>query len=168
MRSTLAGLSNCQTTRVELARLASKQATRKQQASTAGPFLVRRAEREGVPKSNKKVTTPSGITFRNFPGNTFFCGPAPRWSPRVIYWGFGPFWAAGTGRNSGPGSKTEKHDFPDPGALLGEKTVRPQIFSQKSCNCFAFCVLADWTPQGREIAKYGFLGPFGLGQPLGI
>ena len=56
-------------------RVGSKQAT-----STAGPFLGPRAAR--VPKSKKMLP-------RYFPSD-------PRWSQRVIYWGFGPFWAAGT------------------------------------------------------------------------
>ena len=72
-----------------------------------------------------------------------------RWSQRVIYWGCGPFWAVG------PRSKPEKRDFPELGALL-EKTVCPKIFSQKLRNFFTYCVLADRTPQGREIAKYWF------------
>ena len=85
------------------------------------------------------------MVFRNFLGNNFFSGRTPRWSLRVIYSVVGPFWAAG---NSGPGSKTEKRDFPDLGALLGGKSDRPKIFSQKWRNFFTFCVL------GREIAKY--------------
>ena len=55
------------TTRVELARLASNN---KQATSSAGPFLVSRAE--GAPKLKKNVTTVSGIIFRNFLGNNFF------------------------------------------------------------------------------------------------
>ena len=78
----------------------------------------------------------------------------------MIYWGFGPFWAAGTKRNSGPGPETEKHNFPELGALLGGKSVRPKIFTPKLRNFFTSCVFADRTPQGREIAKYWFFRPF--------
>ena len=69
------------------------------------------------------------------------------------------------GRNSGP--KTEKHDFPELGALLGGKTVRPISFSQQLRNFFTFCVLTDQTPGDGKLQNAGFLGPFGLGQPLG-
>ena len=36
------------------------------------------------------------MVFRNFLGNNFFSGQTPTWSETVIYWDFGPFWAAGT------------------------------------------------------------------------
>ena len=61
----------------------------------------------------------SGMVFHNFLRNNFFSGQTPTWSGTVIYWGFGPFWAAGTWRNSGPGPKTENRNFPELGGLLG-------------------------------------------------
>ena len=30
------------------------------------------------------------------------------------------------------------------------------------------CVLADWTPRGEKSQNTGFLGPFGLEQPLAL
>ena len=63
--------------------------------------------------------------------------------------GSGPFWpraALGTERISGP--KTEKRDFPELGALVGGKTVRPKSLSQKLRDFFTFCVLAHRTPRG--------------------
>ena len=75
----------------------------------------------------------------------------------MIYWVFGPFSAAGTsGRNSGRGLKTEKHDFPELGALLGEKYVRPKSFSPELRTFFTFCVLA-----GEENRKMQFPGARG-------
>ena len=149
---------------MELARLASKQATSKQATtSSTGPFLVCRAE--GVPK--KIVTTLSGIVFRKFFGTIFFC-PTPRWLQRVIYCGFGPFVAAGTYRNSGPGSKTEKRDFLELGALFGKKSVRPKSFSQKVRKFLTFCVLAERIPTGGKSQNTGVLGPFGPGKPLAL
>ena len=55
----------------------------------------------------KNVTTLSGMVFRNFLGSNFFSGRTPTWSETVIYWGFGPFWAAGTQSTQGPGRKQE-------------------------------------------------------------
>ena len=78
------------------------------------------------------------------------------------------FWPIlGTKRNSGPGPKSEKHNFPELGALLGKKSVCPRNFSLKLCNFFTFCVLAHRTPRGGKSQNTGFLGHFGLGQPLG-
>ena len=85
----------------------------------------------------------------------------------VNYWGFGPFWAAGTERNSGPGPKTEKRNFLDLGALLGGKSGRPKNFSPKLRIFFTICVFAERTPRGGKSQNTGFVGPFGLGQPLG-
>ena len=48
------------------------------------------------PEIEKNVTTLSEMVFRDFLGNNFFFGQTPTWSETVIYWGFGPFWAAGT------------------------------------------------------------------------
>ena len=71
----------------------------------------------------------------------------------------------GTWRNSGP--KTDKRNFPELGALLGGKSIRPKSFSQKVRNFFTFCVSADRTPTGGKSQNTGFWGTFGLGQPLG-
>ena len=64
--------------------------------------------------------------------------------------------------------KNGKRDFPDLGALLGEKFVHPKSFSQNLRNFFTFCVLVDRTPRGGKSQNTGFLGPFGLGQPLAL
>ena len=70
----------------------------------------------------------------------------------IAKYGFsGPFWpraALGTWGNSGPGSKTDKRDFPERGAHLGGKSVRPKGFFPKLRNFFTF--LADRTPRGGE------------------
>ena len=94
----------------------------------------------------------------------------PQWREIAKYGFSGPFWpraALGTCRNSGPGSKTENHNFPELGALLGKKYVCPKIFSPKLRNFFTFCVFAGWTPRGGKPQNTGFICPFGLGQPLG-
>ena len=80
-------------------------------------------------------------------------GQTPRWSQRVIYWGVLLFWTAGSYRNSGPGSKTEN-------------PFRPKSFFPKLRNFVTFCVLADRTPTSGKSQNTGFLGTFGLGQPL--
>ena len=48
---------------------------------------------------------------------------------------------------------------------MGGKSVRPKNFSQKVRNFLHF---GRPNPHGREIAKYGGLGTFGLGQPLAL
>ena len=71
--------------RVELARLASNK-----QASSAGPFLARRAE--GVPKSGKNVTKLSGMVFHNF-GMVLLVGPPPVRNGNLV--GFWPILGRG-------------------------------------------------------------------------
>ena len=151
---------------MELARLvpSNKQQPSNTQASSRAPSGPQ--SRRG-PKIGKNVTTLSGIIFRNFLEKKK-TGRTPRWSQRVIYWSFGRFWAAGTWRNFGPGSKTEKHDFPELGALLGENPSTPKVARK---NCATFLHFAFWptgTPRGGNSQNTGFsaiLGPFGLGQP---
>ena len=87
--------------------------------------------------------------------NTGFLGPFGLGQPR------------GNKRNSGPGPKTEKHNFPELRALLGDNFGCPKIFSQKERNFLTFCVLTNRTPKGGKSQSTGFFGPFGLGQPLG-
>ena len=54
------------------------------------------------------------------------------------------------------------------GALLGGKSGRPKSFSPKLRNFFYILCFGRPDPQGREIAKYGVLGHFGLGRPLAL
>ena len=104
------------------------------------------------------------MVSHNFLGSNFFFGWTPTWSETVIYWGFGPFWAAGTQRNS----ENRKTQFRGLGALLGGKSVCRKKFSQKLRNFFTFCVVGQPDPQGRESQNTGLLGPFGPGQPLAL
>ena len=58
------------------------------------------------------------------------CFGRPQWRKIAKYWSFRPFWpraALGTWRNSGPGSKTEKSDFPELGVpkRRGKKSYHP-------------------------------------------
>ena len=75
---------------------------------------------------------------------------------------FSPRTALGTQRNSG--SKTEKHNFPELGALLGGQSVRPKSLSMNLRNFFTFCVLANRTATGGKSQNTGSLGPFSVGQ----
>ena len=96
------------------------------------------------------------MVFCNFLGNNLVFGLTATWSETVIYWGIGPFWAAGTYRNSGPGPKTEKRNFPELGGLLGA----PQKFLSKSAQLSYILHFGRPDPHGREIAKYWFSRPF--------
>ena len=105
------------------------------------------------------------MVFYNFLGDKLFFGRNPKVVAKGDLLVFGPV----LGR--GPGSKTEKHNFPELWALLGKKPVRPKSFSPKLRIFFTFCVLADQpdrTPRGGKSQNTGFLGPFGLGQPLAL
>ena len=79
---------------------------------------------------------------------------------------FCPRAALGTQRNSGP--KTEYRDFLELGGLVGKNYFCPKSFSQKLRNFFTFCVLAERTPTAGKSQNTGFVGPFGLGQPLAL
>ena len=79
---------------------------------------------------------------------------------------FSPFWPRAALGTSGP--KTEKCNFPELGTLLGGKSIGPKSFSLKLRNVFTSCVLADRTPRGGKSQNTGFLGTFGLGQPLAL
>ena len=83
----------------------------------------------------------------------------------VVHFGLGQP-SALTQRNFG--QKTEKHNFPVLGALLGKKSGGPKSFSSKFRNFFTFCVLADLTATGGESQSTGVLGHFGLGRPLAL
>ena len=137
---------------MELARLASKQAASKQQASSAGPFLVHRAE--WVPKSKKKLPRYPGWFSATVSG-TFFFWSDPHRLETVIYWGFGPFWAAGTERNSGAGPKTEKRNFPVLGVPKRGKKVTT-LSGMVIRNFLTVYVLADWTPRAGKHEIRGF------------
>ena len=104
------------------------------------------------------------MVFCNFLRNNLFPRRIPTWSETVINWDFGPFWAAGTWRNSGPGPKTEKRNFPvlvvpkreKKGTTLSGMVVR---------NFLAVYVLADRTLKGGKSRNTGISGHFGPGRP---
>ena len=81
---------------------------------------------------------------------------------------FGPGRPLTLGEIPGLGRKQKKCNFPVLGALLGGKSGRPKSFSLKVRNFFTFYVLADRTPTGGKSRNTGFLGHFGLGQPLAL
>ena len=107
------------------------------------------------------------MVFHNFLGSNFFFGRTPRWAQRVIYWVFGPLGAAGTWRNSGPGSKTEKHNFPEIGVPKRKKKVTTPS-GMVVRHFVTFYVLTDQTSTGGKTRNTGILGHFGLGRPLAL
>ena len=107
------------------------------------------------------------MVFRNFLGNNFFFGRTPTWSEKVIYWNFGPFWAAGTWRNSEPGPKTERRNFPVLGVLkriIFFTTLSGMVVR----NFLIVYVLTDQTPTGGKTRNTRILGHFRLGRPLAL
>ena len=98
----------------------------------------------------KKVTTLSGP-------------PGAGHRKELVFRPFGLRAALGTERNSGP--KTEKCNFPEPGALLAfRKIIRPpQKDSSKKCTTFLhFVFWPNGPPGGGKSQNMGFLGTFGL------
>ena len=66
------------------------------------------------------------------------------------------------------GAENRKTQFPGAEGTFGVK-VRPlQKNLPELRSFFTFCVLAERTPTGRKSKNTGFLGPFGLGQPLAL
>ena len=64
-------------------------------------------------------------------------------------------------------AENRKTRFPRARGTFGGKNWTPKSFSRKLRNFFTFCGLTDRTPRGGKLQHTGFLGPFGLGQPLG-
>ena len=134
---------------MDLARLASnKQASK---LAPQGHFWA--PEQKGSQNRENKCYHAIQDGFLQLSHEQIFPGRTPTWSETVIYGVFGPFWAAGTWRNSGPGRKTAKRNFPELGALLGGKSVRPKSFSPKLRNFFFIFRFGRTDLNGREIAK---------------
>ena len=138
----------------------------KQQASPAGPFLGPRAT--GVPKSAKKVATPSGMGSRNFLGDKCFLGRTPTGRERWFGGSLARFGLRALGELPGLGHKQKKRNFPVPGVPKLKKkshhAVRegcPQLF-------LPLYVLADRTPTGGNSRNTGPSGHSGPGQPLAL
>ena len=102
-----------------------------------------------------------------FSATAFFLFGPPRCSETVIYWGFGPFLAASTQRSSGPGPKTEKHNFPVLGVPKRKKIITT-LSRMVVCNFLTFYVLTDRTPTGGKTQNTRIWGHFGLGRPLAL
>ena len=83
-------------------------------------------------------------------------------------WVFRPFWPrAAPWHLDKFRAENRKTRFPGARGTFATKNRTPKSFSRKPRNFFTFCVLTDRTPRGGESQNTGFLGPFGLGQPLG-
>ena len=78
---------------------------------------------------------------------------------------FGPFWAAGTQRNSGTGPKPEKHNFPVQGVPKRKKKVTT-LSGMVVRNFLTVYVSTDRTPTGGKTQNTRIFGHFGLGRPL--
>ena len=123
----------------------SKQVSSKQATRPSRPLAGPRAT--GVPKSEKNVTTLSGMVFRNFV--TFYVlanrnptGKKRRNTGGLCHFGLGQPLALG--KILGPG---RKRNLPTLGVPLWEKkftTLSRMVFH----NFFTFSVLADRTPAG--------------------
>ena len=90
----------------------------------------------------------------------FFFGRTPRWSRRVIYWAFGPFWAAGhLEKFRARVKKQKKRNFPVLGVpKRGEKVTT--LSGMVVRNFLTVHVLTDRAPNWWENAKYEDFGPF--------
>ena len=150
--------------KTELAQLLypwNKPEQQQQAASPAGPRAGFAAK--GAPKWRKKATTLSGMVFRNFIGNDLFSGRTPPVGngDLVVVWPVLGLWHlekscvwAGSGR------KTEKHNFPVLGALLGGQSGRPKSLSPEMSQLFYILCFGRPDPQRREIAMYWGFRPF--------
>ena len=148
---------------MELARLTSnKQQASNKQASSAGPFLVHRAER--VPKSKKNVTTLSKMVFHNCLGNNFFLvGPPPVGNGDLV--GFWPILGRGHLEKFRAWAKNRKTQFPGArGPETEQKITTPSGMVVRKF--LAVYVLTDRTPTGGKTRNTRILGHFGLGRPL--
>ena len=97
-----------------------------------------------------------------------FDRPDPQGREIAKYWGFRPFWPrAAPWHLEKFRAENRKTRFPGARSPFGKKTRTPKSFSRKLRNIFTFCVLTDRTPRGGKSQNTVFLGPFGLGQPLG-
>ena len=113
------------------------------------------------PKIEKNVTTLSGLVVRYFFTFCILTHRTPRGGKSQTTGVLGPFGLGqrlGIWRNSGP--KTEKCNFPELGALLGGKSIRPKRFLPKSAQLLDCLCFGRPDPQGQEITKYVFFRHF--------
>ena len=85
-------------------------------------------------------------------------GPPPVGNGDVVV--FGPFWASGTQRNSGPGRKRPKTQFPGARGTFGVEIRTPQKCLTESAQLFYILCFDRPDPHGQEIAEYWFFRPF--------
>ena len=116
--------------------------------------------------SAPKVSPKSCAMFLHF---LRFRRPDPQGQEIAKYWSVGPFWPrADPWHLEKFRTENRKTQFPVARGTFGEKNPSaPKVSSQNFAN---FDQFAFWStgPPGREIAKYWFSGPFGLGQPLAL
>ena len=84
----------------------------------------------------------------------------------MIYRGFGLFVPRALREIPRPG-QNRKNTIPGARGPEIEKKVTT-LSGMVVCNFFKVCVLTDRTPRGGKSQNTGFLGPFGLGQPLAL
>ena len=81
----------------------------------------------------------------------------------MIYWVLARSRPRALGEIQDPGEKQKNTAR----GTFRKKSVCPKSFSLKLRNFSTLCVFANRTPRGGKSQNTGFLGPFGLGQPLG-
>ena len=97
-----------------------------------------------------------------------FDRPDPQGREIAKYCVFRPFWPrAAPWHLEKFRAENRKTRFPGARGTFATKNRTPKSFSRKLRNFFAVCVLTDRTPRGGKSQNIVFLGPFGLGQPLG-
>ena len=150
---------------MEFARLASdnKRASNKQQASSTGPFLVRRAE--GVPKS-KKCYHAIRDNFPQPSREQLFFRSDPQVVAKGDLLGVWPVLDPGHLKKFQARVKNGKTRFPGArGPKIENKSYNAIRMVVR--NFFTARALTDRIPRGGKSQNTGILGPFGLGQPLG-
>ena len=150
---------------MELARLASKQAASKQQASSAGPFL--RPGATGVPKLKKKCNHAIRDGFPQLSRGQFFVRLEPHVVGNGDLLGFGPVLGRGHLEKFRAQAKNRKTQFPDARGPKTEKKVST-LFGIVVRNFLTFTVLTDRSPTGGKTRSTRILGHFGLGGPLAL
>ena len=109
------------------------------------------------PKIERKVTTLSGMVVRNFFTFCVFADWIPRGGTSQKNGFLGPRAALGTSEKFRAGNR--KMQFPGARGTFEEKIRPPQKFLPVIAQLFYIL--------GEKSKNTGFLGPFGLGQPLG-
>ena len=107
------------------------------------------------------------MVFPNFLGNNFFSVGPPTVGngDLVVFW---PVLGRRHLEKFWDWAKNRKTRFPGARGPKFEKKKVITLSGMVVRNFFTFCVLTHRTPRGEKSQNTGFLGPFGLGQPLAL